>query len=754
MSSPSGGQVPRDLSMRQLQPNDPKYQGVGDGRNPPPGSHLADSTGAFLPGAEFTASPLEDKDVGARGIRGPTPEEYNNFSPSTSPSSFTGKLGYNGIMSDDSHPAGHSIDSFPSPVTSTEDQGFPSVVGGGGLGFDGVNLDSLDDSMAGILDPSASSSNFGTCAAAGVNIAPWEMEEMHSTAPPQPASAAQAPFADFPEPPGPFDSTASSSEWDTALTPEAISQSQYERKQSHFPRFLRGHSHSHKDDDDGSSFQHYSMGSGSGTSLRSSSATSLLADGAQTPTNNRPRSTKGNSARNPSPPPAQQRHTSVMTTGGHGHGEPHHSRFSRFGSVASGMSSNSSINSESSGKKKGGFLGFIKRKTGHSTSGPASSVPDYPQGTRRVTGPSRMSVSTTASSLRKESIGSNRSTGSGWSSGNTPPSMSGRLPSFKSEGGISPLHEDSEPESEPVSALGGFKLDTNFDDMDDIVDSNLAGVRPHPHMSTTHLGGSSGPGGDSHLSPGGGDGTISGLPRNVPESNNGAGQFTRPDPFGSSPKSATGSQEGTSPTSMSTSLFDVSPKHSIPGSTAPRRPSQLRNFKINSIDSEASDVSSAGPIAPSWAEGMTGDPTIFNDPFGARQGSIASIGDGRAPPMSPGSMVGMDHAGSISGSFLGAAPAISPFAGLAAAAAWAAPESWGVEGDEDEDDDDSASSSGTEGEWAHDGDRVLTPTVEDVPGEESGDPGTSPHKLRQMSLWPLSRRVGGHAEDKGPLVSW
>lgn len=742
MTSPSsGGRVPSDLSMTQLQPNDPKPQGVGDGRNLPPGHHPI-NTNSFVPGAQFTASPLDVKNRAECPVKGPAPidfDSYGNFSPSASPPSLSGdNFG-------DNHNGG-SVDSLSS------DASYPGVVEGG-LGF---NLDALDDSMAGILDPSAAS-HHGGGAAAGANIAPWELEEMPSPAPPQ----AQPSQDSFPEPPPSFAGSSSFSDWTNVPSPENATQAQYERKQSHFPRFLRAHGN-RQEDDDASSFQHYSMDS-SGASLRSSSASSLLADGAQTPTNNRPRSFKGSSARNPSPPPTvpHPRHGSVATTGGHGHNEPHQSRFSRFGSVASGMSSNSSIASESSGKKKSGIFGFIKRKTGQSTSGPSFSPTDLPAGTRRVTGPSRMSMSTTASSLRKESIGSTKSTGSGWSSG-TPPSMSARLPSFKSEGGISPLHEDSEPEPEPAAAAG-FQLDTNFDDMDDIVDSNLAGVRPHALSSISPQTGTGPVGPQDALQTSGGTeapGTAAaapGVPRTVPEPSVDTGQFSGQYPLGTSPQSGGAGPETSSSGGTPPSPFNVSPKHSIPGSTAPRRPSQLRNFKISSIDSANSDVSSmGGPIAPSWAQNMTGDPTMFNDPFGARQGSVTSIHDVRAPPMSPGGMIytspGFEPTG-MGGSFAGGAPSISPFAGLAASAAWAAPESWGVEGDEEDEDDESASSSGTEGEWAHDGDRVVTPTAEDAPGEENGDaPGTSPLKQRQPSLWPL-KRGAAHAEDKGPMVS-
>jgi adenylate cyclase len=357
-----------------------------------------------------------------------------------------------------------------------------------------------------------------------------------------------------------------------------------------------------------------------------------------------------------------------------------------------------------------------------------------------------MSVSTTASSLRKESIGSTQSTGSQWSgSSNTPPSQGGRLPSFKSEGNISPLHEDSEHEVEQPDT--GIHLDTNFDDMDDIVDQNLAGVRPHtfgtmgPHdASMYHAHGASTPNAAA----------AGGVPRNVLEANNGQGQFTEQNPFGGP------NPPDVSPGGTPLSPYQVSPKHSIHASTAPRRPSQLRNMRFQSIDSENSDVSSmGGPIAPSWAQGMTGDATMFNNPF-ERQGSITSIPEGGVPPMSPGMYTspGAPEPPSLSSSLHGTAPSISPFAGLAASAAWAAPESWGVEQDDDAGDEDSDSSSGTEGEWgAHDGDHVLTPTADGALSDAEGqDPGMSPVKQRAMSIWPL-KGGGRHGEDKGPLVS-
>lgn len=100
------------------------------------------------------------------------------------------------------------------------------------------------------------------------------------------------------------------------------------------------------------------------------------------------------------------------------------------------------------------------------------------------------------------------------------------------------------------------------------------------------------------------------------------------------------------------SPHNLSPKHSLPPNAQPRRPSQLRHMKMGSVDSNAS---TDGPMAPGWLKAIPSGPTMFNDPFGSAKA-----------PVPAGELEGIK-------------------------AAWAAPESWGVEGDEDQAEDGTSS---------------------------------------------------------------
>lgn len=640
----------------------------------------------------------------------------------------------------------------PSPTEgSVESMGtneaasYPGVVmsAGSGLGFDDVKL---DDATAEFLDPAAASAttHHGHTKPAGANIAPWLQEDE----PPSPSTKRFA-EADRSDGPSPTESTV------TAPTSANASTTNLDHRKSHLahfpsvphlPRFL--HRQHHRDSET-SSFVQPPYASGSeAPSLRSSSASSLLTEGAQTPKSYRPQSVSEARARSP-PPSPPSRHGSVASTGGHFHAPPH--RFTRFGSQA--MGSNVSLAQSQSEKKKGGFLGnLLKRRTGQSVAGTAGYPPhpDFGPPLRSQTaGPSRMSVSTTASSLRQQSISSTKSAPAG-------PHSANRQFSYKSDadGSYSPLHEGSEDEREGHE----FELNTDLDDMEGIVDPQMANAAPRPSatMSISPVPHSEMGLADalhhtsSFVSDSSGGAVEGGLPRHVLEANTGKGSFTRPNPF-SSPTSSTG---GDLPPSMGTppSPFDVSPKHSmIPGaSNQPRRPSQLRNVKMGSIDSANSDVSAVQPIGPSWAQHMTPAAGMFKDPFSSNTGagftervpvspsrqattSISGVSEG-----SSGQTGGPSQHGSI-------APAIPSH--TSQGAAWAAPESWGVEGDEEEiGEDDSSSDSGTE-EW-HDGDQVDTPTG--INGGESPSESALPsgaqtpfNKSRapRNSVWPLKRKA-------------
>ncbi|GMK57027.1 hypothetical protein CspeluHIS016_0308670 [Cutaneotrichosporon spelunceum] len=684
------------------------------------------------------SSPLQDKNGVARDLTG-SAQSQGDANSKLSPAGSKLSLVSNGQQ--------------PTPSSHGADEQYPGVVTGG-FGFDTVSL-TFDDSMTGILDPSAQGLPIPSATTPGVNIAPWELESTPPSSSPtrQPSLACanvvpweyEPPAAPAEPPAAQQQSFSATADWSsipekvTTSGPETVAQLQQERKLSHFPRFLRGSREKSTDDDDASAFQNYSMAAGSSPSLHSSSSSSLLADGAQTPTNNRSQSFMA-MPRAVSPPPTvlPGRATSIAhhpTVPGYPdiQSTP---RARTFGSVATGMSSSTSIQSEGGGKKGGRFLGgLFGRKSGRSASNPTQMVQPEPlqHGIRRPTVPSRMSVSTTASSIRKESIGSMSSQWSS-SSNNTPPSlsMSTRLPSFNSEGNISPLHEDSENDDAVHAPDTGIHLDTNFDDMDDIVNQNLAHVRPNTFGTV----------GASDTSTYSAQGTS---PSNATslEANSGQHQFSGQSPIGGS-AAAEASPEGTP-----SSPYQVSPRQSMTQSATSRRPSsQIRNMRMQSISSENSDASSmGGPIEPSWAQGLTGNTAMFNNPFEPR-GSITSIPEG-VPPMSPGTIPVSNKVPSMASSIHGATPAISPFAGMGLAPSWAAPESWDVENEDDEGDESIDSSSGTEGEWAHDGDHVLTPTGDGALSEAEGDGlGLSPVKQRTMSIFPLKR--GGHGEDKGP----
>jgi len=282
--------------------------------------------------------------------------------------------------------------------------------------------------------------------------------------------------------------------------------------------------------------------------------------------------------------------------------------------------------------------------------------------------------------------------------------------------GISPLSEVAEPE---------LHLDMDLDDMEGIVDPNLANApvqtsvppRSIPGASTSTttdtLSGTS-LGLSDALTFGGGtsvsDSSLSSsgsAPMQgrsvVSEAHRMSGPFSK-DPFAVPSGVPDGKRAlPASPTSMS-------PKHSLPigAQNQPRRPSQLRNVKMGSIDSEVSSDSPEDPLlAPAWVGVVSQNQgTVFNtDPFGtsrpaatlpselspSKPGINVTAGTPLAPheqafPTVPG--LQDTPRGSADG-------ALAPPGG----AAWAAPESWGVEGDEDEPEVSESSAEDEEEEW-------------------------------------------------------
>ena len=175
--------------------------------------------------------------------------------------------------------------------------------------------------------------------------------------------------------------------------------------------------------------------------------------------------------------------------------------------------------------------------------------------------------------------------------------------------------------------------------------------------------------------------------------------FTRTNPFQSI---STGSSiDGKSQTPPSPHTLGLSSKHVLSPSTQPRRPSQLRNVKMGSMDSEtsgyAADSSSLQPLAPAW-DSHFGSGLMFNDPFGPSNGKISN-GDAKSTSLHPSTSISSTPQPETSTEDLESKglKSLSPVVASSngPSAAWAAPESWGVEADEPQDE---APSSGDDDE--------------------------------------------------------
>jgi len=288
--------------------------------------------------------------------------------------------------------------------------------------------------------------------------------------------------------------------------------------------------------------------------------------------------------------------------------------------------------------------------------------------------------------------------------------------STETDGMISPLAEIPEPDFK--LGLTEFALDMNLDDMTGIIDHSLAVTDPttnsstapptrNPTMASTALPdtptGSSGSSGwglqdalqeTIHRSEGSSS-TSSSQPsdsrdRHRESINPATNPFTKQNPFAE--RSSNGSDE-VKPSSPS-SLHTYSPKHSGPSTNQPRRPSQLRNVKMGSVDSNVSASSSAQgrSLQPMWSTSSNNNqPTVFHDPFKPSMPTISTpprihheTMESQDPMTTP--QPNVSDTGLLAPAIVGAGPA------------WAAPESWGVEGDEEEIHDGASSSSSVEGE--------------------------------------------------------
>lgn len=313
------------------------------------------------------------------------------------------------------------------------------------------------------------------------------------------------------------------------------------------------------------------------------------------------------------------------------------------------------------------------------------------------------------------------------SSPSSPVNGRSRQPSyFSTEGMISPMEERGDFD---------FHLDMNLDDMEGIVDPTMASGPPQPPPTASSVSTSNfsslglqdanrDPGSMATTisrdeSSGGSAGSVGPGRQIIGDAERGQGQFQKVNPFSNSP---TGSiDRGIITPSSPQNLSPKNMVHNHPNlMNQPRRPSQLRNMKIGSMDSEISATtrSSDGqiqPLAPAWAQTLdssnghqNGGETVFNDPFGnaSRIGRAASISTKNS-----GSQYGTPQPGSEGGSQFDnngnnrhLAPAI---AAPLVQDAWAAPESWGVEGDDlPPDEADSSSSEAEEEGWA--GDEALS----------------------------------------------
>ncbi|WVQ83638.1 hypothetical protein IAT38_005780 [Cryptococcus sp. DSM 104549] len=651
-------------------------------------------------------------------------------------------------------------------------QTYPGVVIGsfaGGGGSSGIHFGddlAFDGTMDDILDPSARPSGRGSTGQAGANIAPWLQDDGPAPTPVRHTSPAPAPLTptETPHPPLPKGPAATLREKDSRKASASVL--------NHFssvPSLPKIRRTGTGDTYAGETSTAPGSRNGSQPTIvpppGTASSASSFTDGRQSRAGSgdslqtlndrkgRRGSPGGDTASGIPPPP---RSGSTVT-----------GRAGRFGSTTSSVSAASSTD----GKKKGFLGGFLRKKTGPNLTLNPIHPSDFAPSDGSHRG-SNASVPGSASSRMSSSASFNSLNQRSPPSATTDRSVSdpfSRTAAFHHGGGnympegmISPLQEISETP---------FHLDMNLDDMEGIIDPAKAGMAgPSGSGAGAGAGGTvpspAGPAGPGGLAPtdsvstagsvslqssalpqtssfgtsistgasasSGGQSDTSGSgpgvqPHNgrnvISEAERQSGPFTRTNPFSGSGQSATIDLSNLSPSSPHT----LSPKHRAGPSAHPRRPSALRNVKLGSTDSESNEQPDTGlqPIAPAWAaQGASRSgaaQTLFHDPFSSTAHPKTPTADGFSPGAiaTPVPSPGLDPAAPPFGAGQGpgglAGPSALGVLGASTSAAWAAPESWGVEGD-DVPSDETSSTDEDGDQWvADDGEASPVSPVSELP---------------------------------------
>lgn len=405
-----------------------------------------------------------------------------------------------------------------------------------------------------------------------------------------------------------------------------------------------------------------------------------------------------------------------------------HGRAGRFGSTAISGSHPHSGDKE---RKKGFLGGLLKRKTGPSVPAragelsiktgarahvPEESIVDLNPAFERE----RTSSGSYASSSHSQSHASTQHR-----QDNQEESSTRRVQPSHGPAPISPSSNTSNALVAPPEEEPEMTLDLDLTDMEGIVDTSIAAVPPSAAstastaMRTDPLHGSiytseasmSIPTtistGSNYGSAGSASGNEHPIKRSLVSHAEGPqNPFSPANPFSASAiNSSFSSDTSAGKPNTPPSPHTLSPKHVLPPTTQPRRPSQLRNMNLG-LAATGTDTD-VQPLAPAWEAGPS-ESTVFNtDPFGTginrpnRPTGLVMTPPVRAftpqglmtsPDVGPYSAVSPTGTYSSSQYFPnvpldGSKLHPAGIASLSAAvnAAWAAPESWGVEGDEDED---------------------------------------------------------------------
>ncbi|KIR98883.1 adenylate cyclase [Cryptococcus deuterogattii 2001/935-1] len=418
--------------------------------------------------------------------------------------------------------------------------------------------------------------------------------------------------------------------------------------------------------------------------------------------------------------PGELGHSSVVPPPSKG------TRPGRFGSTASTVSGSGSI-----GEKKKSLLGgFLKRKTN-----PHLSLSSEHRGS---TGSIPLSAS--SSKLSSGSLSSLPSKSPSFTSSPEAFSRSFLPANYVHEGAVSPLQEINE---------SPFHLDMNLDDMEGIIDPAKAGLpstvayRPSASSEiTTDSSASESMRLDEALNQTSSFGTsVSGASQGsdgtkmpgrivLGEAERLSAPFNEMDPFQQHHRESASTTGSDGKHFTPPSPHTLSPKHHLPPTSAnqPRRPSALRNVETGQVAESPQLPHSEGsiqPISPSWA--LRSGMTVFNDPFSSSR---------QRQEQTPNTASLSSSTATYPSAVAGPGPSTSRFLATAApataSAAWAAPESWGVEGDEAPAEE---TSSSDEDDWAGvDVEEVASasPTSETLPSP-TASPTASPKSLSPPS---------------------